>query len=109
MTVGTQQALRIERAGEILAGVRDEWYLVQYFSWLTGARSDQVLLRLTDLCGAVFYNTEDEMNFQYQQTYAARADRHQHCEDPRPSPIPSAPSGRPRLPDPRPVSLKKGA
>ena len=52
--------------GNILAEPSPGVYLVQLFSWLSGAPTDQVLVPFEDMRDWVFYDSNDDMVLSYE-------------------------------------------
>lgn len=63
----------IERQGIVLGSPEPEWYLVQYFSWLDGSPTNQVLVKFSEMTRWNFYDDADSMAQAYQKEQMRRS------------------------------------
>ena len=59
----------IKWQGQITAMPKDGLYLVQLYSWLNGEPTDQKLISIDDMVSWNFYDSNEEMRFNYQYRY----------------------------------------
>lgn len=59
--------------GCVISEVRDGFFLVQLFEWITGTPSCQKLVRIEEMVGWDFYDTEKEMKNTYQNKWANKS------------------------------------
>ena len=52
---------KIQYQGQILSSEPDNYFLVQYFSWIDGGTTNQELIPFSEMPGWKFYQTEEDM------------------------------------------------
>lgn len=58
--------------GQVISEVGEGVYLCQLFSWVVGEEIQRILVKLDQMLDWRFYETSDEMNFHYRQTFDPR-------------------------------------
>ena len=54
---------RIKGQGEVLTEMKPGFYLVQWFSWLSGCETNQELVKVDDMLGWEFYDHQEDWKY----------------------------------------------
>jgi hypothetical protein len=52
---------KIQCQGQILSAESDDYFLIQYFSWIDGGTINQELIPFSEMTGWKFYETNEDM------------------------------------------------
>ena len=52
---------KIQHQGQILSAEPDDYFLIQYFSWIDGGTTNRELIPFSEMVNWIFYETEEAM------------------------------------------------
>jgi hypothetical protein len=55
------ECIKIQCQGQILSAESDDYFLIQYFSWIDGGTTNQELIPFSEMTGWKFYETNEDM------------------------------------------------
>jgi hypothetical protein len=65
----------VQWQGQVLRRVSRDLFLVQLYEWFVGCASDEKLVRLADMVGWSFYDTNEQMNDAYEYRLKYRREK----------------------------------
>ena len=67
--------------GQVLSAQPADHFLVQLYSWLTGEPNKEVVVPFSDMVGWTFYDSSEQMLFEWEHRIAPRDDEIRRAED----------------------------